>query len=237
MQSQRALRFYLERAASAGRRAVARRPHRRASPMRCRRWPSARPTSRRERQDEPYRRAITGIYARLAATAWALDKLEAPHPPVGPAPAYDAAAELQGRSRHHPRLADGQRLGAPGARPPARAAPRGRRVRLPSRRARPAPELRRARARHGRAARGGRRRADYAALDEAARVALLLRELGNPRPLASPHHRLRRGDGRRARDAARRGRCAPPLRPRRRCRTTSSPRPTASPTSSRWRCC
>src|SRR4029077_17169386 len=31
-----------------------------------------------ERQDDPYRRAIVGIYARLAATAWALDRLEPP---------------------------------------------------------------------------------------------------------------------------------------------------------------
>ena len=145
-------------AAPARRRAVARRPHRAASPTACRRWPSARPTARRERQDEPYRRAIIGIYARLAATAWALDKLEAPHPPVGPAPAYDVGGRLQGRSRHDHRLADGERLGRPGARPPARAAPRGRRLRLPSRLARPAAELRRARARHGRAARGRRRR-------------------------------------------------------------------------------
>jgi phosphoenolpyruvate carboxylase len=33
------------------------------------------------RRDEPYRRAITGIYARLAATARVLNDLEAPHTP------------------------------------------------------------------------------------------------------------------------------------------------------------
>jgi phosphoenolpyruvate carboxylase len=49
-----------------------------------------------ERQDEPYRRAITGIYARLAATASTLDQPVAPHPPVGEAPAYATAAELRG---------------------------------------------------------------------------------------------------------------------------------------------
>ena len=48
-----------------------------------------------ERQDEPYRRALTGIYARLAATAWELDQLEPPHPPVGPATPYATAAELK----------------------------------------------------------------------------------------------------------------------------------------------
>ena len=40
------------------------------------------------RQDEPYRRAITGIYARLAATARALDHLEPPQHAVGDAPPY-----------------------------------------------------------------------------------------------------------------------------------------------------
>src|SRR6266536_6236805 len=41
------------------------------------------------RQDEPYRRAISGIYARLAATAWALDRFKAPRGAVGEAPAYE----------------------------------------------------------------------------------------------------------------------------------------------------
>src|SRR5882724_2509329 len=40
------------------------------------------------RRNEPYRRAISGIYARLAATAWALDRLESPHHAVGEAPPY-----------------------------------------------------------------------------------------------------------------------------------------------------
>ena len=45
------------------------------------------------RRNEPYRRAISGLYARLAATAWQLDRLEAPHPAVGEAPPYaDAEA-------------------------------------------------------------------------------------------------------------------------------------------------
>jgi phosphoenolpyruvate carboxylase len=46
------------------------------------------------RQDEPYRRAITGIYARLAATAQALDHLEAPQHAVGEAPPYGDSSEL-----------------------------------------------------------------------------------------------------------------------------------------------
>ena len=46
------------------------------------------------RRDEPYRRAITGIYARLAATAQALDYLEAPQHAVGDAPPYAGSGEL-----------------------------------------------------------------------------------------------------------------------------------------------
>jgi phosphoenolpyruvate carboxylase len=46
------------------------------------------------RQDEPYRRAITGIYARLAATARVLDHLEAPQNAVGDAPPYGGSGEL-----------------------------------------------------------------------------------------------------------------------------------------------
>jgi phosphoenolpyruvate carboxylase len=46
------------------------------------------------RRNEPYRRAISGIYARLAATAWTLDRLEAPHHAVGEAPAYSNASDL-----------------------------------------------------------------------------------------------------------------------------------------------
>jgi phosphoenolpyruvate carboxylase len=40
------------------------------------------------RQHEPYRRAITGMYARLAATARVLDDLEAPQHAVSDAPPY-----------------------------------------------------------------------------------------------------------------------------------------------------
>ena len=46
------------------------------------------------RRDEPYRRAITGINARLAATAQALDHLEAPQHAVGDAPPYAGSGEL-----------------------------------------------------------------------------------------------------------------------------------------------
>ena len=46
------------------------------------------------RDDEPYRRAIAGMYARLAATAMLLDNLEAPRHAIGVATAYANAAEF-----------------------------------------------------------------------------------------------------------------------------------------------
>lgn len=48
-----------------------------------------------ERQHEPYRRALAGIYARLAATARDLFAMASPHPALGAAPAYGAVAELR----------------------------------------------------------------------------------------------------------------------------------------------
>jgi phosphoenolpyruvate carboxylase len=47
------------------------------------------------RRDEPYRRAISGIYARLAATAWALNRFASPRETVGEAPPYTVADELR----------------------------------------------------------------------------------------------------------------------------------------------
>ncbi|HTV89964.1 MAG TPA: phosphoenolpyruvate carboxylase [Stellaceae bacterium] len=46
------------------------------------------------RESEPYRRAITGIYGRLAATARELDHLEAPRHPVGDAAPYRDSGEF-----------------------------------------------------------------------------------------------------------------------------------------------
>ncbi|RDI61776.1 phosphoenolpyruvate carboxylase type 1 [Microvirga subterranea] len=49
------------------------------------------------RQDEPYRRAISGMYARLAATAQALGHFDVVrHPVVGEAPVYTDAEEFAG---------------------------------------------------------------------------------------------------------------------------------------------
>src|SRR6266436_5887659 len=46
------------------------------------------------RRDEPYRRVVSGIYSRLAATAKALIGLEAVPPPIAARPPYETADEL-----------------------------------------------------------------------------------------------------------------------------------------------
>ena len=156
MQSQRALRLLSRGAAPARRRAAARRPHgaclRRAAgagrPLaRYRRRAQGRALSpRADRHLCAARR--DGMVARQARSAASAGRAGA---------GLRDGGRAQGRSRHDPRLAGRQQARRPGARPAAGAAARGRRVRLPSRLARHPPELRRARARHGRAGRGGRR--------------------------------------------------------------------------------
>ena len=68
-------------------------------------WRNA-PDRSAQRQDEPYRRAIAGIYARLAATAWALDEFEAPRHAVAQAPPYSGSELLVDLDRYS-ELADG----------------------------------------------------------------------------------------------------------------------------------
>ncbi|MDO8788301.1 MAG: phosphoenolpyruvate carboxylase, partial [Sulfuritalea sp.] len=138
------------------------------------------------RLDEPYRRAITGFYARLAATALQLDNLEAPRHAVAQAEPYFSAAELAADLDvlHHSLIS--HKAGLLG---------RGRLRRLRHAVAifgfHLAPlDLRQNSDVHARTvaellgiARPG---TDYLALDENGRIALLLEELATPRPLASP---------------------------------------------------
>jgi phosphoenolpyruvate carboxylase len=146
------------------------------------------PDAAPERQDEPYRRALTGIYARLAATAWALDRLEPPHPPVGAAEAYASAAELKADlDTIHDSLVASNLAGL--ARGRLRAMRRAVDVfgfHLASLDIRQNSDV------HERVMAELLETAgtatDYAKMDEAARVALLSAELANPRPLGTPHH-------------------------------------------------
>ncbi|HEY1942220.1 MAG TPA: phosphoenolpyruvate carboxylase [Roseiarcus sp.] len=138
------------------------------------------------RRDEPYRRAIAGIYSRVAKTARDLDHIVAPRQPLIDAEPYANAAELS---------ADLETIAASLEANGAGILARGRLRAL--RRAvgvfgfHLAPlDLRQNSDVHERtvaellaAATPG---VDYLALDEEARVALLLRELRSPRPLVSP---------------------------------------------------
>jgi len=139
------------------------------------------------RRDEPYRRIVSGIYARLAATAEALAGLRAVPAPTASRPAYGSADELAAdfallerglEAQGAARLAAGRlralqrKLGVFG-------------FHLAS------VDLRQSSGEHETVvaellARAGVA-AGYRALDEASRVTLLERELAGPRPLRSPH--------------------------------------------------
>jgi phosphoenolpyruvate carboxylase len=139
------------------------------------------------RGDEPYRQALTGIYARLAATARELADCVPPRPPHAALPPYRAPAEL---------LADLDVIAASLATHGAGQLAAGR-LRLLRRAVSvfgfhlAALDLRQNSDVHAEVvgellARAGVH-SDYAALDEAQRVRLLIAELGNPRLLDTPH--------------------------------------------------
>ena len=136
------------------------------------------------RADEPYRRAIAGFYARLAATAQQLDGLEAPRHAVAEAQAYRSAKELMDDLDLLHESLHGHNAGL---------LARGRLRRL--RRAvslfgfHLAPlDLRQNSEVHARTVAEllavGRPGTDYFALEENGRIALLLEELADPRPLS-----------------------------------------------------
>ncbi|MBW7900047.1 MAG: phosphoenolpyruvate carboxylase [Rhodocyclaceae bacterium] len=145
------------------------------------------PDASPHRADEPYRRALTGIYARLAATAKALDRHEATRHAIADAEPYAATAELAADLRV---LADS--LHAHGA-----ALLAGGRLRRLIRAVEVfgfhlAPiDLRQNSDVHERTvgellAKAGVCMA-YEKLPEEARIGLLLTEIASPRPLYSPH--------------------------------------------------
>jgi len=139
------------------------------------------------RRDEPYRRALAGIYARLAASAAALAGLRAAPAPGSTLPPYASAEEFaadleiiaQALQEHGAgRLAQG------------RLAMLRRQASLFGFHLAPI-DLRQSSDEHEAVvaellARAGVE-AHYAALDEETRIALLAHELAGPRPLRSPH--------------------------------------------------
>ena len=186
MQSERAFRFYLEELHVLGSelsldgRIV-------AVSEALRKLAEASPDHAPERQDEPYRRAVIGIYGRLAATAWTVGRVEPPQAPVAEMPPYGSPGELK---------ADLDVVDASLTQNGSLSLARGRLRSL--RRAvdvfgfhLASLDLRQNADVHERVvaelvASAGLG-VDYLLLDEEARVGLLSRELGNMRPLSSPH--------------------------------------------------
>nr|WP_284155503.1 phosphoenolpyruvate carboxylase [Sulfuricystis multivorans] len=152
-----------------------------------RRLAAASPDRNPHRDDEPYRRALIGIYARLAATARGLDYMEALRHPVAEAPPYADCSEFAADLDVIDRSLQANR---------SKLLSRGRLRRL--RRAveifgfHLAPlDLRQNSEVHQRTvhelfetARPG---TDYAGRSEEGKIALLLAELATPRLLASPY--------------------------------------------------
>jgi phosphoenolpyruvate carboxylase len=144
------------------------------------------PDTSPRRAAEPYRRAITGIYARLVATARAVGHTVVPRPAVGPAEPYAAAVELgsdldvMSRSLH----ANGSALIARGRLRSLRRAVEVFGFHLAS------VDLRQNSDVHERVVTELVNTAtgiNYAAKEENGRVAFLLLELATARPLSSPH--------------------------------------------------
>ncbi len=186
MQSTRALDFYLEELHALGiELSLGTRLVNVSEPLHAlaERSPDASP----QRADEPYRRALSGIYARLAASAMMLDQHEALRHAVGAAPPYADAAELRAdldvieRSLRQ----NGSAVLARGRLRSLRRAVDVFGFHLAS------VDLRQNSDVHARTvgellevAQPGTR---YAELSEPARIAVLLRELDTARPLASPY--------------------------------------------------
>jgi phosphoenolpyruvate carboxylase len=139
------------------------------------------------RRDEPYRRAISGIYARLAATGEALAEVKANPPATVVRPPYASAEEFAADLSVISKALEkqGAQLLAGG-----RLAMLQRKVTLFGFHLAPI-DLRQSSEEHARAvaellARAGVA-SDYAQTDETGRVALLAKELSGPRPLRVPH--------------------------------------------------
>ena len=147
---------------------------------------AASPDTSEHRSDEPYRRALTGVYARLAATCRAVTGRDATRHPVGEAPPYvDAAAFaadirviMASLERHHAAALAHTRVAAL-----ARAIDVFG-FHLASLDLRQSSDIHEAVISELLATAGVE--ANYAALSEDGKLALLLRELAQPRLLTSP---------------------------------------------------
>jgi phosphoenolpyruvate carboxylase len=144
------------------------------------------PDQSQQRLDEPYRRALSGIYARLAATARTLDDFEPERHEIGQAAPYASPGELRSELKT---LANSLKLNGSARLAGGRLRRLLRAVQVFGFHLAPI-DLRQNSEIHARsvaallAAAG--RCPDYEALPEAERIALLSAEIASPRPLYSP---------------------------------------------------
>ena len=140
-----------------------------------------------QRADEPYRRALSGIYARLAATARSLDQVEPVRHEIGHAAAYETPEALRADLKV---LANSLKLNGSAQLAGGRLRRLLRAVQVFGFHLAPI-DLRQNSEVHARSVAellaGARRCADYEALAEVDRIKLLVEEIATPRPLYSPY--------------------------------------------------
>ncbi len=139
------------------------------------------------RHDEPYRRIVSGIYARLAASAEALAELRATPAPIATRAPYASAGEFAAELGA---IARGLETQGAGLLAHGRLSALERKVSVFGFHLAPI-DLRQSAGEHEKAVaelleRAGVERS-YSSLKEIDRVSLLIRELTSPRPLCSPH--------------------------------------------------
>ena len=149
----------------------------------------ASPDQSAHRQDEPYRRALSGVYARLAATARALCGFEVARHEIGEAPAYADADEFARElaTIHDSLVTHGSALLTRTRLAPLLRAAQVFRFHLAPVDLRQSSDVLQRVAAELLSAAGVE--ADYASLDETAKRTLLTAELTNPRLLGSPFAR------------------------------------------------
>ncbi len=140
-----------------------------------------------QRADEPYRRALSGIYARLAATARALDHFEPVRHEIGHAAPYETPDALRAELKV---LANSLKLNGSARLAGGRLRRLLRAVQVFGFHLAPI-DLRQNSEVHARSVAellaGAGRCPDYEALPEAERIKLLVAEIATPRPLYSPY--------------------------------------------------
>ena len=190
-----------------------------------------------QRADEPYRRALSGIYARVAATARSLDRFEPLRHEIGQAAPYDNPDALRADLKT---LSTSLKLNGSASLAGGRLRRLLRAVQVFGFHLAPI-DLRQNSEVHARSVAellaGAGRCPDYEALSEVDRISLLVDGTGHAAPALLALSRLFRRNPRRAGHLLRGARTARQVRQPPPCPTASSRRPTGFPTSSNSPCC